>query len=183
MEPNEMMHFDVKYCNMYYSLDKVGGPSKNRWQREYNKADLIHDGFLRNVNQILFVAIHLWGLNLMFISSLHQGKVKTNMNHSFMFQLSWRQVIISMNLNSAPPAQCDMVIKKNFAKYVIDSKAKLVARGSGDPLAKSIFAPAFPCTVSNVATTLRWGHNPLSALTATNLCLSNHQSLIPLCLV
>ena len=91
----------------------------------------------------------------MFISSPHWGKVKTTMNHSFMFQQSGGTVTITMNLNSVAPAQCDMVIKKNFAKYVIDNKAKLVARGSGDPLAKSIFAPAFPCTVSNLATALR----------------------------
>ena len=29
MKPNEMMHFDVKYCIVYY-LDVVGGLSKNR---------------------------------------------------------------------------------------------------------------------------------------------------------
>lgn len=48
--------------------------------------------------------------------------------------------------------QYDMVIKKSFAKYVIDNKAKLVERNapvSEKERNKSIFAPALTCTIEN----------------------------------
>ena len=53
----------------------------------------------------------------------------------------------------------DMVIKKNFAKYVIDNKAKLVQRNnssrSDQENTKSIYAPAFNCNIENVSKCLK----------------------------
>ena len=55
------------------------------------------------------------------------------------------------------PNQYDMLIKKNFAKYVIDNKAKVVPRNSSldNEKQKVIAAPAFPCSVTGVRKCLK----------------------------
>jgi len=68
----------------------------------------------------------------------------------------------------------DMVIKKNFAKYVIDNKAKLVQRTnnsrSDQENSKSIFAPAFNCNIENVSKCLK---------DRVLIKTSNQQTLVP----
>ena len=51
--------------------------------------------------------------------------------------------------------QYDMIIKKNFAKYVIDNKAKVIPRNSSLDKQKVITAPAFPCSVTGVQKCLK----------------------------
>ena len=53
--------------------------------------------------------------------------------------------------------QYDMIIKKSFAKYVIDNKAKVVPRNSSseNERLKVIVAPAFHCSVLNVQRCLK----------------------------
>ena len=53
--------------------------------------------------------------------------------------------------------QYDMIIKKNFAKYVIDNKAKVIPRNSSldNEKQKVIVAPAFPCSVAGVQKCLK----------------------------
>ena len=60
--------------------------------------------------------------------------------------------MVGFELNSN--VQYDMVIKKKFAKYVIDNKARLIERKPGVSIdnekSKSIFAQAFQCSIQNV---------------------------------
>ena len=61
-----------------------------------------------------------------------------------------------LNQNGVPN-QYDMLIKKNFAKYVIDNKAKVVPRNSSldNEKQKVIVAPAFHCSVLGVQRCLK----------------------------
>ena len=61
-----------------------------------------------------------------------------------------------LNQNIAT-SQYDMIIKKNFAKYVIDNKAKVIPRNSSldNEKQKVIVAPAFHCSVTGVQKCLK----------------------------
>ena len=49
----------------------------------------------------------------------------------------------------------DMVIKKDFAKYIIDNKANLVRTDDVHDKAKYIYAPALPCSVTDIDKSLK----------------------------